>query len=265
MTAAIVPPPAVPRSASSLRAAVSALTASIPCSLLDGDVSSDGSVALTGLAGRAVEPGLRRLVGGATDGAPVNLRVATFDGAFCQALDTIRPVARRFGSQAPDIQLSLKSGAGPLHDSDNIVPHFVMPDYAGYAQLSYITADGTLVHLYPSNEARQIDITAPDGRRQSLKLPGMDFRQFAAGAAVNVADPATCNCKPAEIGWQVAPPYGVDMMMITVSSQPLFSQRRPADDTSDAYLRDLQAALDAATRRGIRVNARAILVETAPR
>ena len=251
--------------ASSLRATVLAATARVPCVQLDGDVSDSGSVTITGLASRSAEPVLRRLVSGAADGAPFDLHVATFDGAFCNTLDTIRPVAGRFGSQATDIQLSPKSGVGRLHENANIVPHFVMPDYAGYAQLSYITADGTLVHLHPSNEARQIDITAPDGRRQSLKLQGMDFRQFASGAAVNIADPATCNCKPGEVGWQVAPPYGVDMMMITVSSQPLFAQRRPVDDTTDAYLRDLQAALDGATRRGIRVNARAILVETAPR
>lgn len=242
-----------------------AAVSSTQCALLEGDVAADGSVILAGLASRSADPALRRMVDEAADRAPLAWRVANFDGPFCNALDVIRPAARRFGSQAADIQLGLKSGPSKLHENDNIVPRFVMPDYAGYAQISYIAGDGTLLHLYPSNEARQVDITTPDGKRQALKVPGMDFRQFPAGAIVSIGDPETCRCKPGEVGWQVAPPYGVDMMVIAVSSQPLFAQRRPTDDTVDSYLRDLQAALEAAMRRSLRVNTRAALVETEAR
>jgi len=262
---AIVPPPPVPPSPARLRTALQAAAAGVPCVLVDGDVADDGSATIAGLASRTAEPMLRRLVGEATERAPLSWRVAAFDGPFCKALDVLRPAARRFGSPAPDIQLALKSGPLKLHENDNIVPRFVMPDYAGYAQLSYLTADGTLVHLYPSNEARQIDIATPDGRRQTLKVAAMDFRQFPAGATVAVADPETCQCKPEEVGWQVAAPYGVDMMLITVSSQPLWPQRRPTEDTADTYLRDLQAAMESAIRRGLRINARAVLIETEPR
>ena len=263
--AALVPPPALPSPSARLRASLQAALAGAPCAQIEGDVSDDGNVTLAGLAGRTAEPGLRRMIGEAAERAPLALRVAAFDGPFCKTLDVLRPAAQRFGSAASDIRLALKSGPGKLHENDNIVPRFVMPDYTGYAQLSYLTADGTLVHLYPSNEARQVDITTPDGRRQNLRLPGMDFRQFPAGATVSIADPQTCNCKPEEVGWQIAPPFGTDMMLIAVSSQPLFAQRRPADDTADAYLRDLQAAMEAAMRRGTRVNTRAILVASEPR
>ena len=61
------------------------------------------------------------------------------------------------------------------------------------------------------------------------------------------------------------PPYGADMMIIAISSQPLFPKPRPSDDTAETYLRDLQAALTDAIRRGLRVDTRAILVETEPR
>jgi hypothetical protein len=237
----------------------------VPCAIIEGDVREDSRITLKGLASRASEPVLRRLVGEAVESATVDWRVATFSGPFCKTLDVIRPVAHRFGSTAPDIELGLKSGPFKLHENDNVVPRFVMPDYAGYAQVSYITGDGTLVHLYPSNEARHLDITTPDGKRQPVAVPGMDFRRFPAGATVHIADPVACGCKPEELGWQIAPPYGVDMMVIAVSSQPLFAQRRPADDTADTYLRDLQAALESAMRRGLRVNARAVLVETEAR
>jgi hypothetical protein len=239
--------------------------ATIPCALLDGTIAENGNVSLTGLTSRASETLLRQRVAEATGRAPVAWGVATFEGPFCKTLDVLRPVARRFASVAADVQLQLKSGPTKLHENDSIVPRFVMPDYAGYAQLSYITSDGTLVHLYPGSSARQIDVATPNGRRDSYKVVATESRQLPAGATVAVADPDTCHCKPEDIGWQVAPPYGIDMMVIAVSSAPLFARPRPDDDTADAYLRDLQAALESATRRGLRVNARAILVETEPR
>lgn len=269
LVAPVPMPPAAPApvavSPAALRAALQAVTGVVSCAQLHGDVANNGHTTLSGLAGRDSEQTLRRLVGDAVERAPLAWHVTAFDGPFCKTLDTLRPAARRFGIVAPDVQLALKDGPFKLHENDNIVPRFIMPDYPGYAQLSYLTGDGTLVHLYPSNEARQIDIIAPDGQRQAHRVAGMDFRQFPAGATIAIADPETCRCKPQEVGWQVAPPFGTDMMLIAVSSQPLFAQRRPANDTVETYLRDLQAALGAAMRRGVRVNTRAILVETEPR
>ena len=258
------PPPQLP-SPARLRAALQAAAGGIPCAIIEGDVAQNGSVTLAGIARRESEPAVRRLIGEASGNAPIAWRLAAFDGPFCQTLDVIRPAARQFAGTAPDVQFGLKSGPFKLHENDNIVPRFVMPDYAGYAQVSYIAGDGTLVHLYPSDQALHLDITTPAGKRQGLPVAGMDFRQFPAGATVYIADPVACGCKPEALGWQVAPPYGVDMMVIAVSSQPLFPQGRPADDTADTYLRDLQAALERAMRRGLRVNTRAVLVETEAR
>jgi hypothetical protein len=248
-----------------LRASIQASLVGLPCALIDGNVADDGAVSVGGIAARAREPELRRLLGEVAAPSPLAWRVAAFDGPFCNALDTLRPAARRFGSTAPDVQLGLKSGPFKLHENDNIVPRMVMPDYGGYIQLSYLTADGTLVHLYPSNEARQLDVTGADGRQQTIKLAPMESRSFPPGATVTIADPATCQCRPEEIGWQVAPPFGVDMMLTVVSSQPLFGQRRPVDDTADTYFRELQAAIADGLRRGLRVNTRAFLVESTGR
>jgi eukaryotic-like serine/threonine-protein kinase len=266
IAAPIVPlPPPQPPSPARLRATLQAAAAGIPCAIIEGDVAQDGSVTLAGLASRASEAMARRVIGEAAGNAPIAWRLPTVDGRFCPTLDVIRQAVRPFGSTAPDVKFGLKSGPFKLHENDNVVPRFVMPDYAGYAQVSYITGDGTLVHLYPSNEARHIDVITHDGRRQGIPVAAMDFRQFPAGATVYIADPVACGCKPEEIGWQVAEPYGTDMMVIAVSSQPLFPQRRPATDTAETYLRDLQAAIEGAARRGIRVNTRAVLVETEAR
>ncbi len=255
----------VPPSPTLLRNAVAAATAAVPCTIVDGDVSPAGAVSLSGLSSRATEATLRRSVGEAAGAAPLSWQVAAFDGPFCKALDVLRPVAQQFAAPERGLQLDLKSGPFKLHENDNLVPRLVMPGFAGYAHVTYLSGDGSLLHLYPSNEARQLDIATPDGKQQNLRVGEMDFRQFPANATVWLGDPETCHCAPLQVGWQIAPPYGVDMLLAVVSSAPLFAQKRPADDTADAYLRDLQAALESAMRRGVRVSGRAILVETEPR
>ncbi len=123
--------PALPPSPARLRTALQATAASAPCALLEGDVTNDGSVTLFGLAGSAAESALRRRVGESAERALLTWRVDQFGGPYCGALDAIRPVARLFGSQAPDVGLTLKSGSAKLRKDDRIVPRFVMPDFPG--------------------------------------------------------------------------------------------------------------------------------------
>ena len=256
---------AVPRpSPATLRSALQTAVATTHCALLHGKISDDGSITVTGLVSQSRSTELQQRMNDVAGIAPTAWHVRPFEGPYCDAIDTIRLAERPFGTGIPDVDLGVKTSQAKLHENDNIVPHFKMPEYPGYVQLSYISNDGALVHLYPSNEARQIDVVIGD-QLQSYKVNGMESLQFPAGATVYIADPATCQCKPEEIGWQVAPPYGADMMIVTISSQPLFPKPRPTDDTADSYLRDLQAALSDAIRRGLRVDTRAILVETEPR
>ncbi len=259
--AAVVAPP----SQAALRSALQTAVATTHCALLHGSISDDGSVTVTGLVSQSKSTELQQRMNVAAGAAPTAWQVSTFEGPYCEAIDTIRLAERPFGTGIPDIELGLKTSKTKLLENENIVPHFTMPGYPGYVQISYISNDGALVHLYPSNEARQIDIFVTGEPSQSYKVIGTELRQFPAGATVYIGDPATCQCKPEEIGWQVAPPYGADMMIITISSQPLFPKPRPSDDTAGTYLRDLQAALSDAILRGLRVDTRAILVETEPR
>ena len=259
--AAVVPRP----SPAALRSALQTALATTHCALLHGSIADDGSITVTGLVNQSRNTELQQRMNDVDGAAPTAWNVRTIEGPYCDVLDTIRIAARPFGSAIPDIGIGVKASQTKLHENDNIVPRFTMPEYPGYVQLSYISNDGALVHLYPSNEARQIDVVVPGEPLQSYKLNGTESLQLPAGATVFIADPATCQCKPDEIGWQVAPPYGADMMIITISSQPLFPDPRPSDDTADTYLRDLQAALSDAIRRGVRVDTRAILVETEPR
>jgi hypothetical protein len=60
-------------------------------------------------------------------------------------------------------------------------------------------------------------------------------------------------------------PFGTDMIVAIAASAPLFSSPRPADESVPAYLQALRAALDEAQRKGTKISANAILVQTTER
>ena len=83
---------------------------------------------------------------------------------------------------------------------------------------------------------------------------------FQPGETVDLGDPG-----PGHPAWEVGPPYGTDMIIAIASSQPLFDRPRPDNVESAAdYLRELQAAVEAAKRRGVRLTGSAMAVDTIP-
>ena len=259
------PPPPAPPSPAQLRTALQEVAQGLPCALIEGSVSENGQVTVGGLIGDDYNAVHRRRVEDTARGATVNWQPVVIKGPYCRTLDLLRPVARHFDAEGSDVQLTLKADLRKLRDLDSIVPRFVMPNYAGHAHVSYFTSDGEVAHLFPSDPAKQLDITLANGRRESIRNGSGKARPFPAGATVSLGDRETCNCAADEAGWLVGTPFGFDMVVVVTSAQPLFRQPRPPGEMAEAYLRDLEAALEGAKRRGERVTARAIAVETEAR
>ena len=221
-----------------LRAAVAAAIAPVPCALTAGDVTGDGAVQVTGLVARgASEADLRHAVADAAPQAALDWRVASFDGPYCHAVEIVRPLAAHFGAPAAGFSLALPNGKTHLVDGELIVLNTVLPDFAAHLQVDYLQHDGTVFHMHP---------TASD--------PG---RAYPANSRKTFGEPA-----PGFAGWQVGEPYGTDMIIALASSAPLFTQRRPEQEASEPYLRALQAAIDAARKRGVRLAAGALVLDT---
>ncbi len=236
-----IPPAAVPpaRPTSAVRAALAAAVTGLRCTLASGDLSETGLASIAGLAG-AGEPqeSLRRAVDDAGLAA-TDWRVATFDGPYCHALDTLRPIAGGAGPAEARAQLSFPDGGSALPDNALIAFNVTLPNFAGYVQVDYLQADGRVMHLVPS--------------------AAYPHRTFAAGARAELGRP-----RPDFDGWRVGAPFGIDMITAIVSTAPLFAQARPEEEPAAAYLRDLQAAMDAIRRRGGSLAASAMLLDTRP-
>jgi predicted Ser/Thr protein kinase len=262
-----VQPPAPARpSAAALRSAVAAAIAPFACTMIDGDVSAQGEVVVNGLAGRSVIDGLRSAVQTAAGSAPVQWNVSSFTGPYCAALDTVRPIAPHFGQAGSGLAVALKGGAAAISDTSSIVPRISVPNYASYLQVDYFAGDGSMVHLHPSAEERQLDIQLRDGQPRSQHTTMADAsRSFPAGATVTLGDPVTCRCHAEEVGWTVGPPFGTDMILAIASSAPLFTPPLGNDVNGDAYLARLQAAIAAAVKRGEHISASVVRVDTVAR
>ena len=106
--------------------------------------------------------------------------------------------------------------------------------------MDYLAHDGTVQHLYPQIADPKDNIAADPPRT------------ISASETLNLGNPA----------WVIGPPYGTDMIIAVASSRALFDKPRPSNaETAGVYLRDLQAAIDAARQRGDHVAGAATTLE----
>jgi len=214
------------------------------CALLGGDVGVDGAVTLDGLAGHGSVDDLQRGLTSFVPPSQIDLRVTGVNRVFCPALTALHLITPGFGmTGGPRLGLQMADGKTRLHDGDPVRVRLTMPDFASRLRVDYLAHDGTVQHLYPQLADPKNAIAA-----DPLKL-------FASGELVSLGHPS----------WRIGEPYGTDMIIAVASSEPLFDRPRPGNaETADAYLGDLQAAVDTLRQRGARLAGAAVTLDALP-
>ena len=213
-----------------LRAAAQSIAASTPCSLIAWS-ASDRQLTLAGVVRRGDDAGIRRTL--AERGVPedaARLALTPFDGAFCDALDLLRPVIGPAGA-APGVSVV---GQTPLAKGELMRLDVQMPDWPAHLYVAYFMHSGEVANLVPS----------------ALQT---------AGAQVRLGEP-----QGNFPGWQVDEPYGTDLAVVIASDRPLFGNSRPVVERQSDYVAALGAALRNARASGTRVVVRPVVVETVP-
>lgn len=202
---------------------------------------------MTGIGGRAAIENLRqKLSAMGLNGPAPSLRVTQVDQVFCPWEDLLRPLAKTFGEPGERLSLHLAGDPAWLVNNENIRPRLIMADFRGELRVDYLDREGNVQHLYPqlSDPAQHIVADPP--------------RVFAPGEALNLGEPG-----PDNPGWQVAEPFGTDVIIAIASEDALFDRPRPANaEKASVYLRDLKRAIELARSRGARITATAMSVET---
>lgn len=211
-----------------------------PCALARANIGEpDSVVRVDGMAGRDAADPLRRALATAASGATVvmNLHPIPDTTINCRILDLVRPLTEASGESGQRMRLDLGEENPRLAAGAPIRLAVEMPDFPAQLWLDYFSSDGRVSHI---------------------QSPGAASLVHAAGAAV----------KPGSAGviGNVEKPYGFDMILGVSTSTSLFVRPRPAPvEDSEVYLRDLQTAIDGVKRRGGKVSAAAIGLETTGR
>ncbi len=164
---------------------------------------------------------------------------------YCQILTFLgraefRPGTGEASAVAP---LGLPAEAGVAHFVAGMPLELAIaaPAFDAFLYVDYFTADGRVFHLLPTER--------PDNRVTAGERFGIGERHGRGRPAV------------------IAPPFGLDMVVILASSEPLFAAARPASEPAAAYLASLDAALAALQARGLtpRLEYAYHLIHTGPR
>jgi len=234
-------PPAPPVLPILQRADLAAAIATLTCSTVSEHLQNVApQLVVSGLIGAGAPRAALDAIVSRFSIAGVRDEVTTFPATppFCLAADITRSVA----AATPDGTFSpiLAGDTTRLMKGDQIRLKLQMPDFDGEIRVDYLTNDGTTIfHAEPR--------TGMPRRRAANTSPGIGPNGDGL------------------IG-TVSPPYGIDMILVVVSSQPLFPVPRLTNpEASEVYLNVLQAAINDVRRQGGQVSVGLLRVETVER
>jgi serine/threonine-protein kinase len=225
-TPQVTPPPPPQLTASQKQTAVSAALSSLSCTFFSASFQG-GQPVITGLAGAgAPQAAYSAALGALPAGVTVIDQTQTFDGPYCDELNTMRSYHALFGS--PDhLVLGLEGGKTTLHDGDLITIDQTLPSFTKYIETDYFSNDGSVTHLTPKLTPGQTSLTQPLGN--------------------------------------VSAPYGTDMIISIASSAPLFPTARTQVESASDYLPVLRTAMQNIVSSGAQVSVAATQVNTLPK
>ncbi len=132
---------------------------------------------------------------------------------LCQVL---RLLATSAGLATEELKLSVPDSADGLADGAPLIMQVQPLDFAGRLHLDYFLLDGKVVHLLPAAG-----------------------EPMAMSAALVLGDPAGGGPT-----WEISAPFGAEMILGVVTSDPLFDNERPAIEPGEPYLRELLARIE---------------------
>jgi hypothetical protein len=220
-------PPAPPQlTAAQKQADITSALSYLSCTFFAASFPG-GQAVITGLAGAgAPQAAYSAALGALPAGVTVTDQTQTFDGPYCDELNTMRSYHPLFGS-ADRLVLGLQGGKTTLHDGDLITIDQTLPSFTKYVETDYFSNDGSVTHLTPKLTPGQTTLVQPLG--------------------------------------DVSAPYGTDMIISIASSAPLFTTPRTQVESASDYLPPLRAAMQNIVSAGAQVSVDAIQVNTLPK
>lgn len=248
-TAPSGPSPAAERTAAAPEASslpsteeVNALLGTIDCSVMQASVR-DGALAVDGYVagGKAMARTAEILdrIGGVTN------QVREIPAVFCETIELYAPYIRANHDAGLGARIGTPRGDDVFADGENLIVDATAPSFLSWLYVDYFGHEGSVVHLLPSVEDDENRVEP----RVQIQLGG------DGGMKV----------------WQIAPPYGTEMIVLLAASKPVFDIATPEQwaaweggDEAGSYREKLRKRLDAlrGASEGAKIAADLVVVTT---
>ncbi len=200
-------PEIIPVTLTELKQTVSGLIHTAKCADLQGSVTSDGLVRLTGFVSEQQD--LNHIVRELKKiGASISINTTLRPWPQCEALLTLRDVL----AKPTGLKISV-SGYSParLNDGDKLYINITTPDFPSYLYLTYIQTNGEAIYL--------------------LRPQGNPPRPLTPNSHLLLGNGEGGGPK-----FTIRPPFGEEMIIAIAAAKPLFAGELPNSQTEREYL-----------------------------
>ena len=222
----VVPPPKPTLTWNEVADQIATIAKEMRCAKIESTLSAN-SLGVSGFVGDAEdELKLRRLI--SASGLPIQLNLKHRPWPQCEALLTFsKPIEDSSGLSITTTKISLKEG-------DALSFNVTTPSYAAYLYVSYLQADGQVVHLQ-----RYAD------QKNKPLLPGTQLTLGSKGE------------------YRISgPTFGAESIIVVASSVPLIAIDRPQSETEREYLTEFRIASFAQLQAGLKTSAAFLPITT---
>jgi TPR repeat protein len=197
-------------------ASLAALLPPMGCGAPETLAGADGAVTLLAyapagtIADAAITPGIRADL--ASQGAALD--ITELSPALCAIRAVTAAQQGQPGADGVALVGAAEDARALFRDGDELAIDLAAADEPRYVAVDYVVHTGQVLHLHPA--------AGEDGH-----LP--------AGEALRLGGP----------DWRIGPPYGEDLVLVTLSPGPFGADRQPAQESAEAYQARLQQRLQA--------------------
>ncbi len=219
---------------------VTAFLGTMPCSVLQASINDRTLVVRGFAAGPKVMARIDDSLGNIAGISELKNEIHKLPRVFCQTLEFYGPYWKANRDAGFGAAIGTPKADDTFVAGERLVLDINTPTYKSLLYVDYFDHEGNVVHMMPS--------------------PGEEFNQGEPRTSFQLGEEG-------DIGlWEIAPPFGTDMIVVLASSVPLFDgARRQVEDAND-YRAALGKRLKAlkSESAGAKISAAFVAIETNP-
>jgi hypothetical protein len=216
--------------------AITELMAGIPCSVLQASVN-DRSLVLRGFAaGTKTMEQIEESLGKIAGISETKNEIHRLPQVYCQTVELYAPYWRANRDSGFGTAIGTPKSDNAFVAGERLVLDIGTPTYHSSLYVDYFDHEGNVVHMMPS--------------------PGEEYNQGDPRESIQLGEAG-------DIGlWEVAPPFGTDMVVLLATSVPLFEGARGQFEDADSYRAAVRKRLKSLDSSQTKISADFVVITT---